>query len=171
MNASSSVIGLKEDFYSECYVTFSKALNAVSLAKIRDDKWKFVGYFGFYLSATKNSYARGIVKKFQHETPIEVSSPSSGDKTVYLSDLSKQGIVKSAEDTVIEADEQERISKALARCQTRLWTEEQNRIFALRAKALSIKAVCAEMGISSWRYNKLLTEMKASLDKETELAS
>ena len=63
MNASSSVIGLKEDFYSDSYITFNKALSAVALNKIENDNWKFLGYFGYYLSATKNAYAKRIVKK------------------------------------------------------------------------------------------------------------
>ncbi len=170
MNSSPAVLRMKEDFYSESYETFNKALNAVSLDKIKNDQWKFLGYFGFYLSATRNRYARNIVKQYKNETPIEIKTPNTADRSVYLPDLSHEGTSRSAEDEAIAKDEKKRFWKALKKCQTEIWTEEQNQIFRLRSKKTSVKNICAEVGMSSWKYNKLLRLMKESLDKEIELA-
>jgi hypothetical protein len=54
--------GLRDDFYSETYFVFKRALKAVDLQKVRDDNWKFLGYFGFYLSNYRNKYAEKVLK-------------------------------------------------------------------------------------------------------------
>jgi hypothetical protein len=170
MNTSSSVISLKEDFYSESFLTFDKALSAIKLSKIRDDNWKFLGYYGYYLNSTKNTFARNIIKKYRHETALEVPASDADQKTILLSDLSQHGVSQSAEDEIVLHDETSRIQKAIKKCNTKLWTSEQKQIFALRAGGESVKSICTLIGISSWKYKKLLDEMKVVLDQEIELA-
>lgn len=163
MNRSAAVMELKNDFYAESYIVFEKALNATKLSKIRDDKWKFLGYYGFYLSTLKNNFAKGVVNKYHNETSIEIPVNAT-DRNVVLSDLSEAGVVPSAEDEVLQKDEQRRFWKALAQCQSTIWDETKRVIWDRRAAGTSIKETCSELGISTWRFNKILTEMKTQLD-------
>ena len=76
MNHSPQVKEQRDDFYSESYLAFRKAVRAVDLEKIRDDKWKFVGYFRFYIMNLRNDMINQIVRKYHHEKPMVVVSDS-----------------------------------------------------------------------------------------------
>lgn len=163
MNRSSAVMEQKNDFYAESYVVFEKALRAVNVSKIRDNKWKFLGYYGFYLSTLKNNFAKGIVNQYHNETAIEIPI-SSTSKNMILSDMSEAGIVPSAEDVVIKQDQQRRFWSALTQCQSTIWDDTKRVIWNRRAAGVSIKETCEELNISTWRFNKILSEMKTQLD-------
>lgn len=163
MNRSTAVMEQKSDFYAESYIVFEKALKAVNISKIRNDKWKFLGYFGFYLSTLKNNFAKGIVTQYHHETALEVPTATTS-KSVILSDMSEAGIVRSAEDIVIEKDQRQRFWKALTQCKGTIWNETQRTIWDKRAAGVSIKETCDALGISTWKFNKILSEMKTQLD-------
>jgi hypothetical protein len=163
MNRSAAVMELKNDFYAESYIVFEKALKATNVTKIRDDKWKFLGYYGFYLSTLKNNFAKGIVNQYHNEVSIEINAPST-DRSIILSDLSEAGVVQSAEDEVIERDQRRRFWSALTQCQSTIWDETKRTIWNRRASGVSIRDTCEELGISTWRFNKILSEMKTQLD-------
>jgi hypothetical protein len=169
LNTSHLVQDIKEDFYSESYVSFSKALAAVDLSKIQNDKWKFLGYFGFYLSNQRNTFAKRIIKKYQAETPIEVAPNVDGDHTIYLSDISKKGSVSSAEETFMKEHQREQFWAGLNRCKDELWSEVEKTIFDMREKGKSIKAICSELGMSPWKCNKILNRMKEQLTSVAEM--
>lgn len=163
MNRSTAVMELKNDFYAESYIVFERALQAVKISKIRDSKWKFLGYYGFYLSTLKNNFAKGVVNQYHNETSIEVPVAATS-KSVILSDMSEAGIVPSAEDEVIQKDQRRRFWSALTQCQSTVWDETKRTIWDRRAAGVSIKETCEELGISTWRFNKILSEMKSQLD-------
>lgn len=163
MNRSAAVMELKSDFYAESYIVFEKALKAVNISKIRDNKWKFLGYYGFYLSTLKNNFAKGVVNQYHNETSIEVPVASTS-KSVILSDMAEAGIVPSAEDEVIQKDQRRRFWSALTQCQSTIWDETKRTIWDRRAAGVSIKETCEELNISTWRFNKILSEMKTQLD-------
>jgi len=167
LNASHLVQDAKDDFYSESYVSFTKALAAVDVNKIQNDKWKFLGYFGFYLSNQRNTFAKRIIKKYQEETPIEVSE-SSGERTVYLTDISEKGTVSSAEDSFLQDDQRRRFWAGLNRCKTEIWGEAERKIFDMREKGASIKSICTTLEMSPWKYNKILEQMKSQLERAVE---
>ncbi len=169
LNSSALVQDVKEDFYSESYVSFSRALAAIDITKIRDENWKFLGYLGFYLSNQRNTFAKKIIKKYQEETPIEVLEPTK-DHSVYLSDVAEKGIVLSAEDEFLQNDQRRRFWLGLNYCKDRLWGGVENQIFNLREQGKSIKAICDTLDISPWKFNKLLNKMKNQLDRVIETA-
>ena len=169
LNMSAAVQEVKDDFYNESYLVFDKALRAVSIAKIRNDEWKFLGYYGFYLTTLKNNYAKGVINKYNAETSLEVPGSNTSSRPVILSDLSEQGTVQSTEEEVIEKDHQTRFWKAVKSLKKELWDDQKIAIWDLRAKGESIKSVCDELNITTWIYNKLLKEMKEELEYEIEI--
>jgi hypothetical protein len=170
LNASYLVQDIKEDFYSESYVSFSKALAAINLEKIQNNKWKFLGYFGFYLSNQRNTFAKRIIRKYQEETPIEIPE-ASGERTIYLSDISEKGAVASAEDTFMKEEQRRGFWAGLTYCRDELWSDVERRIFDMREKGQSIKAICAELEMSPWKCNKILSRMKQQFKQVAELPS
>ena len=163
MNRSTAVIEQRNDFYAESYIVFEKALRAVDISKIRDHKWKFLGYYGFYLSTLKNNFAKSVVSHYHNETSLEVPAEASS-RCIILSDTAEAGVVRSAEDEVVEKDERQRFWKALATCQATVWDDTSRTIWAKRAEGVSIKETCEELGISTWKFNKTLSEMKDQLN-------
>jgi len=163
LNRSPIALELKNDFYAESYIVFEKALKATKLSKIRDDKWKFLGYYGFYLSTLKNNFVKRAVQKYHNETSIE-APVESASRPVLLSDMAEAGVIPSAEDQVIQKDQQRRFWKALTQCQSTVWDGTRRTIWERRAAGVSIKDTCEELGISAWRFNKILSEMKEQLN-------
>ena len=162
LNTSHLVQDIKEDFYSESYVSFSKALTAIDISKIENSSWKFLGYFGFYLSNQRNTFAKRIIKKYQAETPIEIPE-AQGERVIYLSDIAEKGSVSSAEDTFIQDHQRRQFWEGLDHCKEELWSDVERRIFDMREKGRSIKAICSELNMSPWKCNKILGHMKEQL--------
>lgn len=165
MNASVYLSQIKDDFYSDSYLAFSNALDAIKTEKILNDKWKFLGYYGFYLSNQRKSYAKKVLKKYHTETSLEIPN-EDGESTIYLSDLSDEGRSPSAEDTFLEQDFKKRFWAAIQECKTIEWDETRCNLFDLRAKGLPVKKICEELKISPWKYNKLLEEMRTQLESK-----
>jgi len=170
LNTSHLVRDIKEDFYSESFVSFSKALAAIDTTKIKDNKWKFLGYFGFYLSNQRNSSAKKIIKKYQAETPIEIPE-ASGERTIYLSDISEKGSVSSAEDTFMKEDQRKQFWSGLSYCKDSLWNDTEKQIFEMREKGNSIKAICNQLQMSQWKCKKILGCMKEQFKEAAGIAS
>jgi len=169
LNASHLVQDVKDDFYSESYVSFTKALNAVDINKIQNNNWKFLGYYGFYLSNQRKTFAKRIIQKYHTETPLEISEPD-GSKTVLLSDIVDAGTVLSAEETVIEDDNRRRFWSGLSYCKKIVWGDVERRIFEMRERGESIRTICGELDMPPWKYNKILDTMKQQLERAIELA-
>lgn len=161
LNSSIYLTSLKKDFYNDSYITFANALEAVRPEKIENDKWKFLGYYGFYLSNQRNSYAKKIIQK--HRTEVSTEVPIENGDSINLLDLSSKGTVESAEDSYFEKDYKERFWKALYFCRTQLWDKVSKELFDMRAEEKPIRVVCDSLNISSWKYGKLLTQMKTQL--------
>lgn len=162
LNASMYLSQLKDEFYSDSYLTFSNALDAVKTEKILNDKWRFLGYYGFYLSNQRKNYAKKVLRKYKSEVSLEVPD-ENGENTVYLSDLTEDGKAPSAEDTVIEQDFKERFWKALQECKEKDWDKTCNTLFDLKSQGLAVKKICEKLDISSWKYSKLLEGMRQQL--------
>lgn len=166
LNASRATMEVKDDFYNESFVTFTTALDAVSVTKIRDNNWKFLGYYGFYLSNQRKSFARKVIQKHRHETSLEAPNPESPNSTIYLSDMVDVGRVPSAEEIILEQEGKAQFWKAVKICREKLWDTTSNAIFDARLKKTPIKTICTTLGISPWKYNKVLTQMRQDLDKQ-----
>lgn len=162
LNAPIYLTSLKDDFYNESYVTFANALNAVNPEKIENDKWKFLGYYGFYLSNQRKSFAKKVIKK--HKTEVSMEITTGDEETVNLADLSEAGKAPSTEEEFFKQDYKNRFWKALTFCRESLWDPVSKAIFDMRAEEKPIRQICASLDISSWRYNKLLTVMKNQLE-------
>lgn len=156
---------VKDDFYGESFEIFRKALTALKLEKIENDKWKFLGYYGFYLRNFRNKVAKEVIRKNIKERRNDIEREEG---VFYLSDLSDQGTSPSVEDNYLVKDEQTRILQGIAQCRTSLWSDQKNKIFELRAQNKSIQDISTQLKISAWKCSKLLKEMKVQLNDVIE---
>jgi len=72
---------VKDDFMADTYEVFLKALEAVDLSKVKNDKWLFLGWYGFYLKNLRQKYMNEIIKQSQNETSLFRGS-DTGDEYV-----------------------------------------------------------------------------------------
>ena len=61
---------LKEDFIADTYEVFLKALTGVKLESIKNDKWLFLGWYGFFLKNLRIKYVKDIFKQRRNETSL-----------------------------------------------------------------------------------------------------
>lgn len=92
---------IKEDFVSDSFLAFDQALNYLNLNKIQNDKWKFLGVYGFYLSNLRRSYRR---KALRLHKEVQSDRESSSEEAYSLIDNEKFA-TPSAEDTFFEDTE------------------------------------------------------------------
>ncbi len=72
---------LKDDFMGDTYEVFLKALKGVKITEIKNDKWLFLGWYGFFLKNLRIKYVKEIFKQRENETSL---FKSGGDGKEYL---------------------------------------------------------------------------------------
>jgi len=95
---------LKSDFECDSYIAFMDALNYVNLEKVINDKWKFLGVYGFYLSNLRRSYRRRALSQAREMS----STVSRSEEEINLLDNPKYSTL-SAEDAFFENESQNKI--------------------------------------------------------------
>jgi hypothetical protein len=158
-------------FYNDSYVEFSRALDAIDLNKIRDNNWKFLGYFGYYLKNLRISYIQKTIKKNKVERPIEMHYINPSQKNLEVTNFLPDylGITTpSVEDEYIKKESQERIRKALKICFKNRWTKNQINLFLMKKDHKTIDEIHKKMGLTYYMQEKNLKQMRVILDEEFE---
>ncbi len=74
-------VDVKEDFIGDTYEVFLKALEAVDMTSIKNDKWLFLGWYGFYLKNLRIKYMNDIIKANSKETSL-IQVRKSGEEYI-----------------------------------------------------------------------------------------
>lgn len=168
MNNSPEIINMEGDFKSEAYLALKKALKAVNLDKIRDDNWKFMGYYGFYLKNARNKMISNHLSKYANETSLFI--PGEGGADVAITDFN-QGVVVSEctkydPPSVLEFMEGENnCNRAINSCMKK-WDEKRRSIFRMRQAGVSKSNIARELGVHPATITYYLTGMKKDMEKE-----
>lgn len=78
-------LSIKDDFMGDTYEVFLKALESVKITEIKNDKWLFLGWYGFYLKNLRIKYMNDIIKQSKHETSLV--KESKNDKEYLITDV------------------------------------------------------------------------------------
>ena len=70
---------LRDDFMGDTYEVFLKALEGVKLTAIKNDKWLFLGWYGFFLKNLRIKYVKEIFKQRENETSLYKSGGEGGE--------------------------------------------------------------------------------------------
>lgn len=166
MNSSSLVMELHDDFYSEAYIAFAKAVEAVDLSKVKDDKWRFVGYFKYYLTNLRTDMINKLLKQCSKEKSFYVDTE---DGEVPRADLLIQeqdaAIGSEPERALLSRVEEEHVKTAVNHCMS-FWDERRRAIFRLRSQGLAKGEVAVRLGVHPATITYHLQVMQKDLEKE-----
>lgn len=167
-----NIKGLSIDNYlSDVYEVFLKAMNNIKMEKIPNEKWTFyMGAWG-YLNAYNRDTISHYIKKLKNETSLHTSL---SDKDVIEEDLSLLNKVSAKEEYIEKYNPEEAYVKSLEKkvfwdavniCLNSKFNKTQKRIWKERAKfvdndKISISTLCEKLKISHKVYRNELSSMQ-----------
>lgn len=169
LDNSSRILSSKDDFYSECYIAFMKAVDAINLDKIRDDNWKFLGYLRLYVGNVRNAMIDRILRVAENETSLFAEN-SEGDEIIrtdisHISIENSIGRIANPEEAVINEEAEDRCKRAVAQCMS-TWDEKKREIFLLREKGVSKSNIATVLGVHPATITYHLKIMKGDLENK-----
>lgn len=158
------------DYDSNAWDTLIKSLESVKLNKIKKENYGHWIRFHGYLRSMNRDMIHGCIKHNQMEisADITVNSNSTEDKQVSLLDLYSAESVCSSEDEFIERDDKRIIQLSLSKLKPQL-NHFQSVIMSGLESGVAKNTVCADLGITPYRYNLELKDMRSKLYKELKL--
>jgi DNA-directed RNA polymerase specialized sigma24 family protein len=156
MNNSSLIKQHEGDFYSDAYISFRKAVDAVDLKKIRDDNWKLLGYFKWYLQTLRNNTIKHLLQVNAHEESLYIFDAES-QTDMLRPDVERLEHV----DVPAEIDMKESLGKISAN-----WSPKRKYVLQRRLEGVPKKEIAEEMGNHPAMVTFLLRGMKKDLDKK-----
>ena len=134
LHSSDLIMSVKDDFYEEAQEVFMTVLSKVDPVKINaDEKWKFVGYFDFYLRNLRTKFHKDLMRR------VEVKSIDSMQKVNDDCNLEidldveeayrEQGGYMDEPDYIVERLEGERNCERAVKTCLEKWTPIQREIY------------------------------------------
>lgn len=166
LNNSTLVLDVKEDYYSEAYVAFTKALKAIDLNKIENDEWKFLGYYRFYLKNVRAAFIRKLIKLYQNEVQFVIDE--NVDRELPVINMINENL--STQDPLlllIKKEEEERCSRAVRNCLNK-WNDKTKHIFKRKRDGAANNVIAEEVGVKPAAVTYYLKKIKKDLTKELE---
>lgn len=166
LSNSSMILEMEHDFYSEAYVAFTKAIGAIDLKKIRDEKWRFVGYFKYYLTNVRTEFITKLVRQYHAERPFYVETEDGSIPRIELSVQDTYEHTMYSPEQILERKlEEQRVSTAVHHCMAH-WDEKRRSIFKLRQQGLAKGEVAVKLKVHPATITYHLQAMKQDLQKE-----
>ena len=172
LHSSDLISNLKDDFYEEAQEVFMAALSKVDPIKINaNEKWKFVGYFDFYLRNLRTKFHKDLMKRSNIKS---IDSMQKIDEECNLEiDLDvenayrEQGGYMDEPDYVVERLEgEENCEQAIRKCLEK-WTPIQREIYQRLLKKEKKQDISRELGLSIPKLylecNKMKHDLKSCL--------
>ena len=165
MDNSALVLNARDDFYSESFIAFRKAVDAIDLSKIYDDKWKFIGYFRFYLKNVRADMIENIVKTYHHEKSFYVET-SDGDELARIDGMpeiiEREGTRFDPVAITERGEAEAKCANAVAKCMSR-WDDKRRQIFRWREQGISKSNIAKKLSVHPATITYHLSVMKADI--------
>ena len=172
LHSSDLISNLKDDFYEEAQEVFMAALSKVDPIKINaNEKWKFVGYFDFYLRNLRTKFHKDLMKRSNTKS---IDSMQKIDEECNLEiDLDvenayrEQGGYMDEPDYVVERLEgEENCEQAIRKCLEK-WTPIQREIYQRLLKKEKKQDISRELNLTIPKLylecNKMKRDLKSCL--------
>jgi len=171
MDGSGLIMNMHDDFYSESYIAFRKAVDAIDLSKVRDDKWKFIGYFRFYLKNVRADMISLLLKRYQHEKSFYLET-ADGDEVARIDTMPEVIDTEGMKFDPVEITErraaEERCELVVRECKQG-WDDRRKQIFSLREAGIAKHVIAETLKVHPATITYYLQSMKK--DIETKLAA
>ena len=174
MDNSSIILEQEDDYYSEAYIAFNKALDAIKLEKIRDDKWKFIGYYRLYLKNVRTAFISKTRQRVKHEVANEIPSRGGPESDVLtLTDIaSAEAAVLTAKldplNSLLQSEAENNCSRAVRLCMEK-WDPTRKKIFRLRESGSTKGDVAKALGVHPATITYYLKGMRADMEEALSL--
>lgn len=165
MNNSPQVLEAKDDFYSEAYIAMKKGIKAIKLDRVRDDNWKFLGFYRLYLKSVRSKIANQIIKEYRKEKDLEYTDDSG--KEVYIEEVSDILVSDESKDPAniaVNNESQARIKRIVDLCMSE-WNEPRRTIFEMREAGVPKKKIADFMGVGPATVSYYLKKMRSDIEK------
>lgn len=162
LNHSPQVREERDDFYSDSYIAFRKAVKAIDLEKIRDDKWKFLGYFRFYMMNLRNDTINRVIKQYRRERPMTIATES--DQELDRSDrlVAHQ---ESSDETSTEAILNRITEEQAVKTCFQKWDDRRKTIFNKKREGLSNTEIAKKLEVNPATITYYLQSMKKDFEE------
>ena len=172
LHSSDLIMSVKDDFYEEAQEVFMTVLSKVDPVKINaDEKWKFVGYFDFYLRNLRTKFHKDLMRR------VEVKSIDSMQKVNDDCNLEidldveeayrEQGGYMDEPDYIVERLEGERNCEQAVKTCLEKWTPIQREIYKRLLAKKKKQDISKELNLSIPKLytecNKMKRDMKRCL--------
>lgn len=179
LNNSSLILEKKDDYMQDSYISFSKALDAVKIDVIRDDKWKFLGYNRFYLMNLRTAYLKKIIEISQHEKSIasraskDGVSEGAGLESVNLeanqhADSEYASLYSrdyNPETALLDKETEKAFNQAVAICMKK-WNPVDVALFSLLKKHRSKSYICKKFSITDEELSRASDRLRKDVQEE-----
>lgn len=155
------------DYDSNAWDTLLKSLDSVKLSKITKESYGHWARFNGYLRSMNRDMIHACIKhnKMEISADITVNNSSSDDKQVSLLDLYSSNSVVSSEDEFMEKNDKNIIQISLSKLRPQL-NHYQSVIMSGLETGTAKNTVCNDLGITPYRYNLELKDIRSKLYKE-----
>ena len=172
LHSSDLIMSVKDDFYEEAQEVFMTVLSKVDPVKINaDEKWKFVGYFDFYLRNLRTKFHKDLMRRVEIKS-IDSMQKVNDDCNLEI-DLDveeayrEQGGYMDEPDYIVERLEGERnCARAVKTCLEK-WTPIQREIYKRLLAKKKKQDISKELNLSIPKLytecNKMKRDMKRCL--------
>lgn len=167
LNNSTLILSLKDDFYAECFIAFRKAIDAVNLKKIYNDKWKFIGYYRFYLKNVRADFIEKVLKTSKHEKSFYITSADGTEiaRVDMLPDVQeREGARFDPVALLLEGDSRIRCSTAVKSCMSK-WDDRRQQIFKWRQQGISKSEIAKRLRVTPSNITYYLQSMRDDIGR------
>ena len=172
LHSSDLIMSVKEDFYEEAQEVFMTVLSKVDPVKINaDEKWKFVGYFDFYLRNLRTKFHKDLMRRVEIKS-IDSMQKVNDDCNLEI-DLDveeayrEQGGYMDEPDYIVERLEGERNCERAVKTCLEKWTPIQREIYKRLLAKKRKQDISKELNLSIPKLytecNKMKRDMKRCL--------
>lgn len=169
LGSSPLILDQKEDYYSEAFVAFTKALEAINVEKIRDDNWKFLGYYRWYLKNVRTAFVSKTLRVYKNEVPLTVKTRGGQDSFLILTDIASKEAAITMEGLdplvqVVQRESEDRCISAVNACMAK-WDATRQRIFQLREEGVAKGAIAKALEVHPATVTYYLNSMRQDIEQ------
>ena len=172
LNNSVYVQNIKDEYFEEAMEAFYNAICKIDLSKVKNDKWKAIGYVDFYLKNVRTKLIKQVIKaqkiKSLNEKSIKINNETS---SVSEMDVDVESIYYRDEGYkydplyIIELEDTERECEEVLSNLIKNWDPSKREIFALLRSGIKRAEIARKLNINVSKVYNETKKMRSEIEK------